>query len=108
MGWKEKGYKRITLCCHLEHASGTPLALLFAFTLRLPHESPKPDLLPVLTFMVWYISMTLCNYVATNQWQYPIIGEAQKTAGFVGVFLFFGLITGIFIASACFGIWIIS
>ena len=105
--WTENGYPQIRICCHLEHGSSTPVALLFAFTLKLPF-GPAPSVQPVLAFLCWYICMSLANHAATGAWQYTIIREAKEGAGWIGVILFFALIAGIVVASAFLGLWIAS
>ena len=106
--WSENGFPQIHVCNHLQHASATPLALLYAFTLRLPSNSPEPTVQPVLAFLSWFICMSLANHTATGLWQYPIMQDAQDAAGWIGVILLFALISGLVVGSAFLGLWIIS
>ena len=57
--YTQAGYKYVELASHLEHAAGSPLALLFACAYRLPAGVPAPSVLdPVGAFMLWYIGLT--------------------------------------------------
>ena len=104
--WSEKGYPSET-CAHLEHASATPLALLYAFSLRLPSGGAEPSVGPLLAFLAWYVAMSFANRMATGEWLYPIVDDAHKVVGWLGVVLFFATISGLCLASGFLGLWII-
>jgi hypothetical protein len=98
------GFPNILLACHVEHGMSTPLALLNACTIALPAASSVNEV--VLPFMGWYILMTYANRAATGAWAYPIIGDVQRAAGWLGVAIFFGGLCGLFVAWAHLGNWI--
>ena len=105
--WSENGYPQIEMISHLEHASAAPLALLYAFSLRLPSGGAEPSVGPLLTFLAWYVAMSIANRMATGEWLYPIVEDAHKAVGWLGVLLFFATISGLCLASGLLGLRII-
>ena len=101
---KRKEYRRTTapfceLAAHLTHAPALPLALIDALTLSAGGYA-RPGVVDLVGgYILFYMAQTLANHAATGAWQYPIIQDAQKAAGWPGVLLFFAVIAGLMVGA---------
>jgi hypothetical protein len=59
-------------------------------------------------YILFYMGLTLLNHAATRVWQYPIIADAQRAAGWPGVLLFFAAIAGLMISAGLLGVAIVG
>eukprot|EP00938_MAST-03A_sp_MAST-3A-sp1_P002017 g2017.t1 len=95
--WSRHGYPYCGLNGHLVHFGALPLSILHMISIR-----PGPsfdDLWYIALYMTFFVCFSVYNRLATGKWQYPILMDVQRSAGFVGClfFIFFlSLIVGIF------------
>ena len=96
------------LAAHIEHGSALPLALMDALTLGASRHS-RPGVVDLVGgYILFYMGLTLFNHAATSVWQYPIIADAQRAAGWPGVLLFFAAIAGLMISAGLLGVAIVG
>lgn len=96
------------LAAHIEHGSALPLALMDALTLAASGHS-RPGVVDLVGgYILFYMGLTLLNHAATRVWQYPIIADAQRAAGWPGVLLFFAAIAGLMISAGLLGVAIVG
>ncbi len=96
------------VAAHLTHAPALPLALLDALTLSASGHA-RPGVVDLVGgYILFYMAQTLVNHVATQTWQYPIIADAQRAAGWPGVLLFFAAIAGLMIGAGLLGVVIVG
>lgn len=96
------------LAAHLSHATALPVALLDACTL-VAHSHPQPAVFQLVGgYILLYMVLTLANHAATKVWQYPIIADAQRAAGWAGVLAFFALIMSLMVAAAHLGVAVVA
>jgi len=94
------------LAAHLSHGTALPMAVLDACTLA-ARDHPRPAVtLVVGGYVACYMVQTIVNHAATRVWQYPIIADAQKAAGWAGVLGFFAAIMALMIGAANLGVTI--
>ena len=103
--YSAKGYPHCEIASHLQHGSGTPMALLHAMTSSFTTSDPA---VRVIAFMLWYILMTLANKCATGHWQYPILNDAQRVGGVLGIATFFCVISSVCVGFSYLGNWIVE
>merc|ERR1711988_707651 len=92
------------LSAHVSHATALPMAVLDACTLA-AHQHPRPEVLIVVSgYILYYMMQTIVNFMATKVWQYEIITDMRRGAGWPGVLLFFAATTGLMVAVAHLGV----
>ena len=92
------------LAAHLGHGSGLPLAVLDAITL-VGNDHPRPGVTGlVMSYIAFYMVLTLVNHAATKVWQYPIIAVVQRAAGWPAVLVFFAAMAGLMTVAAHIGV----
>ena len=109
---RKKYYQTVAPYCelaaHIEHGSALPLALMDALTLGASRHS-RPGVVDLVGgYILFYLGLTLFNHAATSVWQYPIIADAQRAAGWPGVLLFFAAIAGLMISAGLLGVAIVG
>eukprot|EP01050_Picozoa_sp_SAG11_P034853 SAG11_NODE_12490_length_700_cov_5.668885_1_plen_210_part_10 len=93
---------------HISHGHGLPLALLNALTLAASGHT-RPCVVDLVGgYIVFYMTQTQVNHATTGAWQYPIIADTQRAAGWPGVLLFFAAIAGLMIGAAQLGVTIVA
>jgi len=96
------------LGAHLAHGSALPLAVLDACSFA-ASGYPRPGVVLVVGgYILFYMVQTICNHLATSAWQYPIIADAQRAAGWAGVLLFFAAIALITLGAANLGVAMVA
>mmetsp|Transcript_19203 Transcript_19203/g.32116 ORF Transcript_19203/g.32116 Transcript_19203/m.32116 type:complete len:229 (+) Transcript_19203:162-848(+) len=107
-----KGFPHCELAAHIEHALATPVALLQACSLSLPAGIACPSGMDVLRhvglYATFYLMLSIINRFATGRWQYPVLEDAQKATGVLGVAAFFCAIVAIGFTSSFLGIALLS
>ena len=84
--WSRHGYPHCGLNGHLVHFGSLPLSLLHMILIR-----PGPSfngILFIVLYMTFFVSLSVYNRLRTGKWQYPILEDVQRSAGFVGCLLF--------------------
>ena len=84
--WTRHGYPYCGLNGHLVHFGALPLSILHMISIR-----PGPsfdDLWYIALYMTFFVCFSVYNRLATGKWQYPILMDVQRSAGFVGCLLF--------------------
>lgn len=92
------------LAAHISHGPALPLALLDALTLAASGYTQPGAVDVVGGYVVFYMTQTLINHAATGVWQYAIVADAQRAAGWPGVLLFFAAIAAITISAGRLGV----
>ena len=96
------------LAAHISHGPALPLALLDALNLVASGHT-RPGVVDLVGgYILFYMTQTLVNHAATGAWQYPIIADAQRAAGWPGVLLFFAAIAGLMIGAGQLGVTIVG
>ena len=80
------------LAAHIEHGTALPVAVLDACTLAAHNHSRPAVMLPIGLYILLYMLQTIANHAATKVWQYPIIADVQRAAGWPGVLVLFAAI----------------
>jgi hypothetical protein len=98
----------VELAAHLSHGTQLAIAVLDACTFTASGHS-QPAVVPIVGgYIIFYMLLTLANHAATSAWQYPVIGDAQRAAGWVGVLLFFGVIMSLMMGAAHLGVSLVA
>ena len=102
--WIRHGYPYCGLNGHLVHFGALPLSLLHMVSIR-----PGPSfegIWYIAAYMTFFVCFSMYNRLSTGKWQYPVLEDVQRSAGFVGCLIFIfvlSLIVGIlgYMGTAC-------